>query len=60
MAARIVAILSVTIILLSIVTFCLETLPDFKRVRHEEVGEGSNATHTFNDDDIPSFQVGDR
>ncbi|XP_063720556.1 uncharacterized protein LOC134847005 isoform X2 [Symsagittifera roscoffensis] len=30
-AARIVAILSVTIILLSIVTFCTETLPQFQR-----------------------------
>ena len=33
LAARILAIISVTVILLSIVIFCLETLPEFKRYR---------------------------
>jgi hypothetical protein len=31
LAARIVAILSVSVIVLSIATFCLETLPELKR-----------------------------
>ena len=34
LAARIIAIFSVVIILLSIVTFCLETLPEFKQHRN--------------------------
>jgi len=33
LAARLIAIMSVAVILLSIVTFCLETLPDLKPAR---------------------------
>ena len=49
MPARIIAIFSVTIILLSIVIFCLETLPEFKPYRLV------NGTQTIDDDDIPRF-----
>jgi len=42
MAARMLALVSVGVILLSIVTFCLETLPDLKRQRHG--GHGNNAS----------------
>lgn len=38
-AARVVAIISVFVILLSIVIFCLETLPEFK---HYKVSENVN------------------
>jgi len=54
MAARIIAILSVSVILLSIVTFCLETLPEFKRIRIVDDADG-NATTNIEDDDIPDF-----
>lgn len=56
--ARVVAIISVTIILTSIVTFCLETLPNFKRYRITDIDPATanetNATHfTIIEDDIP-------
>nr|ASK12219.1 potassium voltage-gated channel Kv1.1-like protein [Conus betulinus] len=53
-AARLIAIFSVVIILLSIVIFCLETLPDFK---HYRVMNGTNnATgESLHEDDIPKF-----
>lgn len=41
MAARIIAILSVSIILLSIVTFCLETIPELAYKRHQRAPIGS-------------------
>lgn len=56
--ARVVAIISVTIILTSIVTFCLETLPNFKRYRIADidpatVNETNSAHFTIIEDDIP-------
>ena len=54
MAARLIAIFSVTIILLSIVIFCLETLPQFKH--YKLTNETINGTrHTIEEDDIPKF-----
>lgn len=52
-AARIIAIFSVLIILLSIVIFCLETLPEFKHYR--VVNETINGTGSIEEDDIPKF-----
>ena len=57
MAARIIAILSVGIILLSIVTFCLETLPRFQKIKAPPI---ENRTMTSVDmeveeDHVPSF-----
>ena len=53
MAARLIAIFSVSIILLSIVIFCLETLPEFK---HYRVINGTvNGTGSIEEDDIPKF-----
>jgi potassium voltage-gated channel Shaker-related subfamily A protein len=52
--ARLVAIISVTVILASIVIFCLETLPNFKR--YKLVMDGDNRTNkSFEivEDDIP-------
>lgn len=53
-AARCVALLSVIVILLSIVVFCLETLPQFK---HYRVVNSTNASDfgTIEEDDIPDF-----
>ena len=58
-AARVVAIFSVSVILLSIVIFCLETLPQFK---HYKVQSKKGANLTGNgtedviiEDDIPAF-----
>ncbi|CAF0759924.1 unnamed protein product [Adineta ricciae] len=55
--ARVIAIISVTVILMSIVIFCLETLPKFKRYR---VRPADNATYdssrlTIEEDDIPEL-----
>ncbi|KAL4225316.1 Potassium voltage-gated channel subfamily A member 2 [Mactra antiquata] len=52
-AARIIAIFSVLIILLSIVIFCLETLPQFKHYR--VTNETINGTASIEEDDIPKF-----
>ena len=54
MPARLIAIFSVTIILLSIVIFCLETLPQF---RHYRVNNTTNNTNdmSIEEDDIPKF-----
>ena len=67
-AARAVAILSVSVILLSIATFCLETLPQFKQYRlvhgstatTDDNGTSTTADHIaamsfMEDDDIPAF-----
>src|SRR6218665_2323290 len=53
-AARCVALLSVVVILLSIVIFCLETLPQFK---HYRVVNSTNTSEfgTVEEDDIPEF-----
>ena len=54
MAARCVAIFSVLVILISIVIFCLETLPEFKHYR--VVNGTDNATaKSIEEDDIPKF-----
>jgi len=39
LAARIIAILSISVIVLSIATFCLETLPELKRYQRVSVNE---------------------
>lgn len=53
-AARLIAILSVVIILLSIVIFCLETLPEFKHYKLiNETGQPNSSSLT--EDDIPKF-----
>jgi potassium voltage-gated channel Shaker-related subfamily A protein len=54
MAARLCAIFSVTIILLSIVIFCLETLPEFKHYRLVN-GTINGTGDTIQEDDIPKF-----
>ncbi|NWV94117.1 KCNA3 protein, partial [Machaerirhynchus nigripectus] len=43
-AARVVALLSVVVILVSIVVFCLETLPQFRPGAEGEVGRGGGST----------------
>ncbi|KAK3101258.1 hypothetical protein FSP39_002216 [Pinctada imbricata] len=55
-AARLIAIFSVIVILLSIVIFCLETLPEFKhyRVVNGSVANG-NTSRSIEEDDIPKF-----
>lgn len=60
MAARCIAILSVVIILLSIVTFCLETLPEFKHYKVVNSTDviGNNKTgfkEKIVEDDVPKF-----
>ena len=54
MPARVVAIFSVLVILLSIVIFCLETLPEFKHYKVLKDNETENST-SFEEDDIPKF-----
>ena len=49
--ARIVAIISVFVILLSIVIFCLETLPQFK---HYKVGNGTRGRIQVIEDQVPA------
>jgi len=51
--ARLVAIISVTVILGSIVTFCLETLPHFKRFNIHDFDPSPNTTFSIIEDDIP-------
>lgn len=59
MAARCIAILSVVIILLSIVTFCLETLPEFKhyKVVNASIVQGNQSVfkEQILEDDVPKF-----
>jgi potassium voltage-gated channel Shaker-related subfamily A protein len=43
----------VTVILTSIVVFCLETLPNFKRYRLDNYKNNENKTFSISDDDIP-------
>lgn len=52
MAARFVAVVSIFVILLSIVIFCIETLPDFKRYRI------INSTTTANPNSTSSSSTG--
>lgn len=55
-AARIIAILSVSVILLSIVIFCLETLPDFKTYKETlRSYNASNVNFQSLIDDMPRF-----
>lgn len=51
-AARVVAIVSVVVILLSIVIFCLETLPEFKHYRMYPAG--NNMTRVV-EDEVPKL-----
>jgi len=46
----IIAILSVSVIVLSIATFCLETLPELKRYHRVTVNESSSAAVETTDD----------
>lgn len=59
MAARFIAILSIVIILLSIVTFCLETVPQFKHYRVDNVsaiiGNRTGYRDSIVEDDVPKF-----
>ena len=57
LAARIIAILSVSVIVLSIATFCLETLPELKRYHRAPVNETSVVATT---DDVGLLQSGAR
>lgn len=49
-AARLIALISVLVILLSIVVFCLETLPQFKRY-HEDFNISYDAEAYYNKSD---------
>jgi potassium voltage-gated channel Shaker-related subfamily A protein len=58
-SARLIAIFSVVVILMSIVIFCLETLPEFKKYRYinkttDFTGNSTNR-HAIEEDDIPQF-----
>ncbi len=53
--ARLIAIFSVTIILLSIVIFCLETLPQFKHYRIVNATSNDTMRESIEEDDIPKF-----
>ncbi|CAF4168107.1 unnamed protein product, partial [Rotaria sp. Silwood2] len=55
--ARVIAIISVTVILMSIVIFCLETLPKFKRYRVRPADNTSydSSRLTIEEDDIPEL-----
>lgn len=59
MAARVIAILSVVIILLSIVTFCLETVPQYKHYRVDNVtmvvGNRTESRESIVEDDVPKY-----
>ncbi|XP_078585223.1 potassium voltage-gated channel subfamily A member 1-like [Branchiostoma floridae x Branchiostoma japonicum] len=50
-AARVIALLSVSVILLSIVTFCLETMPQFKEYRYV------NTTNSTDPKDLTKEEV---
>ncbi|XP_071121351.1 potassium voltage-gated channel subfamily A member 1-like [Mytilus edulis] len=56
-SARLIAIFSVVVILMSIVIFCLETLPEFKKYRYlNKTSEtGNSTTPSIEEDDIPQF-----
>ncbi|XP_052718037.1 potassium voltage-gated channel subfamily A member 1-like isoform X5 [Crassostrea angulata] len=56
-AARLIAIFSVVVILLSIVIFCLETLPEFKHYRlvNDTNTKGNTSAGSIEEDDIPKF-----
>jgi len=56
-AARVIAIFSVSVILMSIVIFCMETLPEFRKFKVVEsnVTEDGNYSDVFREDDIPAF-----
>jgi len=56
-AARVIAIFSVSVILMSIVIFCMETLPEFKHYKVVESNktEFGNYSDAFREDDIPAF-----
>ncbi|CAF3324740.1 unnamed protein product [Rotaria socialis] len=55
--ARVIALISVTVILMSIVIFCLETLPKFKRYRVRSADNTSydSSRLTIEEDDIPEL-----
>lgn len=55
--ARVIAIISVIVILMSIVIFCLETLPKFKRYRVRPADNSSydSSRLTIEEDDIPEL-----
>lgn len=55
MAARLIAIFSVTVILLSIVVFCLETLPQFKKYSSNTSEPSNSSSAKIEQDDIPKF-----
>ena len=57
LAARLIAIVSVAVILLSIVIFCLETLPDFKQRSPRLTRNSTSPLSTFSNDSRSSSVV---
>ncbi|PAA92739.1 hypothetical protein BOX15_Mlig009376g1 [Macrostomum lignano] len=55
MAARVIAIISVCVILLSIVIFCMETLPHYRHYKVVNDTFGNVTSHAIEEDDIPQF-----
>jgi potassium voltage-gated channel Shaker-related subfamily A protein 1 len=51
--ARLVAVISVSVIVTSIFIFCIETLPSFKRFKVIDFEDGKNKSFTIIEDDIP-------
>jgi len=51
--ARLVAIISVTVIVTSIFIFCIETLPNFKRFKVVDFESDKNKSFAIIEDDIP-------
>jgi len=56
-AARVIAIFSVSVILLSIIIFCMETLPEFKHYKVVATNTTGNGSwdDVIQEDDIPAF-----
>lgn len=56
-AARVIAIFSVSVILMSIVIFCMETLPEFRKnkIVESNMTADGNFSNEFREDDIPAF-----
>ena len=55
LAARVMAITSITVILLSIIIFCIETLPEFKYYRIVNGTDANGTTIVIEEDDVPKF-----
>lgn len=55
--ARCITICSISVIILSILIFCMETLPQFKyyRIANVTSPDTNQSTYQFHEDDIPTF-----